>query len=445
MKRSFLVVPVALALLLASVSAHAQAADAGTTSPPPDTQAQLEELKRRVEILGQELESQRVGAPATSAQAAAAQPSQTSGLSPAANKVYVKEGLSIGGYGETILSIYANKLQDGTSQPTDNLADTLRAVLYVGYKFNDWLVFNSEYEFEHSGFSDEHPEGEAIVEFAYLDFLLSKWLNIRAGQVLLPIGFINELHEPPIFLGVLRPRLESEDGIIPTTWHEIGVGVHGQLPANFNYRFYVTNGLDSARFNAEGNGGIASGRQDGHQAIANKLAVSARLDWHPMPGALLGGSFYVGNSAQAEGAQAVWTTLFELHAEYRAYGFQARAIYARLTNSDAGIQAYGPGVAAFSTGTLQSGGYLEAGYDVFSLLPTVKQALIPFVRYDRLNTQQAVTAGAAVDPANQRTIVTLGLNYKPIHQVVIKADFAINTNGANSGRNQFDLGLGYLF
>jgi len=441
MKPSFLL-PVALALLLASASAQAQAA--GTASAP-DTQAELEELKRRVEILGQELESQRVGAPATSAQAAAAQPSQTSGLSPAASKVYLKEGLSVGGYGETILSIYANNLQDGTNQPVDNLADTLRAVLYVGYKFNDWLVFNSEYEFEHSGFSDEHPEGEAIVEFAYLDFLLTKWLNIRAGQVLLPIGFINELHEPPIFLGVLRPQLESADGIIPTTWHEIGVGLHGELPANFNYRFYVTNGLDSAKFNAEGNGGIGGGRQDGHQAIANKLAVSGRLDWHPIPGALLGGSFYVGNSAQANGATAVWTTLFELHAEYRAYGFQARAIYARLTNSDNGIQAYGPGVAAFSTGTLQSGGYVEAGYDVFSLLPTVKQALIPFVRYDRLNTQQAVTAGATADPANQRSVVTLGLNYKPIHQVVIKADFAINTNGANSGRNQFDLGLGYLF
>jgi hypothetical protein len=436
--------PVALGLLLASASAQAQAADAGTASTT-DSQAELEELKRRVEILGQELESQRVGAPATSAQAAATQPSQTSGLSPAASKVYLKDGLSIGGYGETILSIYAKELQDGTSQPTDNLADTLRAVLYVGYKFNDWLVFNSEYEFEHSGFSDEHPEGEAIVEFAYLDFLLTKWLNIRAGQVLLPIGFINELHEPPIFLGVLRPRLESEDGIIPTTWHEIGVGLHGALPANFNYRFYVTNGLDSAKFNAEGNGGIGSGRQDGHQAIANKLAITGRLDWHPLPGALLGGSFYVGNSAQAEGAKAVWTTLFELHAEYRAYGFQARAIYARLTNSDTGIQAYGPGVAAFSTGTLQSGGYVEAGYDVFSLLPTVKQALIPFVRYDRMNTQQAVTAAATADPANRRSVVTLGLNYKPIHQVVIKADFAINMNGANSGRNQFDLGLGYLF
>jgi hypothetical protein len=437
-------VPIALALLLASASAHAQAADAGTVSTA-DTQAELEELKRRVEILGQELESQRVGAPVTSTPAAAAQPSQTSGLAPAASKVYLKEGLSIGGYGETILSIYANKLQNGTNQPVDNLADTLRAVLYVGYKFNDWLVFNSEYEFEHSGFSDEHPEGEVIVEFAYLDFLLTKWLNIRAGQVLLPVGFINELHEPPIFLGVLRPRLESADGIIPTTWHEIGVGLHGQLPANFNYRFYVLNGLDSAKFNAEGNGGIGGGRQDGHQAIANKLAITGRLDWHLMPGALLGGSFYVGNSAQANGAEAVWTTLLELHAEYRAYGFQARAIYARSTNSDVGIQAYGPGAAPFSTGTLQSGGYVEGGYDVFSLFPTVKQALIPFVRYERLNTQQNVTAGATADLANQRSIVTLGLNYKPIHQVVIKADFSINTNGADTGRNQFDLGLGYLF
>jgi hypothetical protein len=434
-------VPAGFVFLL-TAAAHAQSADAGT---PPNTQAELEELKRRVEILGQELEAQRMGAPATTAQAAAAPGARVPGLSPAASKVYLKEGLSIGGYGETILSIYADTLQNGTRQPVDNLADTLRAVLYVGYKFNDWLVFNSEYEFEHSGFSDEHPEGEAIVEFAYLDFLLSKWINIRAGQVLLPLGFINELHEPPIFLGVLRPQLESADGIIPSTWHEIGVGLHGQLPANLNYRLYVTNGLDSAKFNAEGNGGIGSGRQDGHQAIANKLAVSARLDWHPLPGALLGGSIYWGNSAQADGATPVWTTLFDLHAEYRAYGFQARVIYARLTNSSSGIQAYGPGAVPFSTGTLQSGGYGEVGYDVFSLFPSVKQELIPFVRYERFNTQQAVTTGATTDLANQRSVVTLGANYRPIPQVVIKVDYAINTNGASTGRNQFDLGLGYLF
>jgi hypothetical protein len=293
---------------------------------------------------------------------------------------------------------------------------------FYALKFNDWLVFNSEYEFEHSGFSDEHPEGEVIVEFAYLDFLITKWFNVRAGQVLLPVGFINELHEPPTFLGALRPSFEQSAGIIPTTWHEIGVGFYGQLPFNLTYRAYVVNGLNAANFNAENSGSIGGGRQDGHQVIANKPAFTGRLDWHPIPGALLGASFYVGDSAQANDSTAVWTTLLEAHLEYRGYGFQARAIYARLTNSKDGIQALGPAAQAFNTGTLQSGGYVEAGYDVLSLVPSTRMALIPFVRYERFNTQQAVTQGAAVDPANQRSTVYIGVNYKPIPQVAVKLD-----------------------
>ena len=91
---------------------------------------------------------------------------------------------------------------------TDTRLDALRLVLYTGYKFNDRIVFNSEIEFEHGGYSDEHTEGEAKVEFAYLDFLINKAFNVRAGMMLVPMGFINELHEPPAFLGARRPQVE---------------------------------------------------------------------------------------------------------------------------------------------------------------------------------------------------------------------------------------------
>ena len=441
MKWVTLAVPVLLAIPGPRAAAQ-ETPDGGTT----DLNAEVAELKRRVEILGQELEAQKTGSAAPlTATGVVSEQNRYLGLPTAASKVYEKDGLSIGGYGETILSIYDSKLQNGSVEPVDNLADTLRAVLYVGYKFNDWLVFNSEFEFEHSGFSDEHPEGEAIVEFAYLDFLITRWLNVRAGQLLLPVGFINEQHEPPTFLGALRPAFEGGAGIIPSTWHEIGVGFYGQLPFNLVYRVFMVNGLDAARFGAEGSGSIGSGRQDGHQAIANKPAFTGRLDWHPLPGTLLGASFYVGNSAQANDSTAVWTTLVEAHAEYRGYGFQARAIYARLTNSADGIRAFGPTSEAFTTGTLQSGGYVEAGYDVLSLVPSTRMALIPFVRYERFNTQQAMAPGAAADPANQRSTVYLGVNYKPIPQVAVKLDYDFNTNGATTGRNQFNVALAYLF
>jgi len=141
----------------------------------------------------------------------------------------------------------------------------------------------------------------------------------------------------------------------------------------------------------------------------------------------------------------VWTTLVEAHAEYRGYGFQARAIYARMTNSADGIRALGPDTDASTTGTLQVGGYVEAGYDVLSLVPSTRMALIPFVRYERFNTQQAVASGAVADPANQRSTLYLGVNYKPIPQVAVKLDYDFNTNGAMTGRNQLNLALAYLF
>lgn len=434
-----------LLLAIAGPALGQEQPDAGTASTAK-LEAEVQELRRRVEILGEELEAQKTGsAPAVPLSGDSAAQGTSLGLSPAASKVYQKDGLSIGGYGETVLTFFSHHLQNGTVSPVDNVADTLRAVLYVGYKFNDWLVLNSEFEFEHSGFSDEHPEGEAIVEFVYLDFLVSKAFNIRAGNVLLPVGFINQLHEPPTFLGAYRPALENEAGLIPTTWHEIGVGFHGELPLNLSYQLYLVNGLNSAGFNAEETGAIGGGRQDGHLAIANQFALSGRLDWHPIPGLLLGGSFYAGNSSQANDSTAIWTTLFEGHVEFRSHGFQARAIYARMTNSASGLEAVGPGAQAFATGTVQSGGYVEAGYDVLSLVPSTRMALIPFVRYERFNTQQAVVSGATVNPANLQTTVYVGANYKPIPQVAVKLDYDIRTNAAGTGRNQFNVALAYLF
>ncbi len=71
-----------------------------------------------------------------------------SGLGPAASKVYKRDqGLSIGGYGEVRLRSFHN--QDSDDQ--NDIFDALRAVLYVGYKFNDQWLVNSELEFEHAG------------------------------------------------------------------------------------------------------------------------------------------------------------------------------------------------------------------------------------------------------------------------------------------------------
>ena len=411
---------------------------------PSETDKRVTELERRLEALSRQLEQQQTG----SAPPVLGGDAGSYGLGAAASKVYsAPVGVSIGGYGEFLYQNFDGKLQNGGYAPQNNSIDTLRAVFYFGYHFNDWIVFNSEVEFEHSGYSDAHPEGEAIVEFAYLDFLIRKELNVRAGQLLLPIGFTNEIHEPPAVLSAARPFVEREGGIIPTTWHENGVGLHGELPGTLDYRLYVVDGLNAANFDA---GGISDGRQDGNLANAERFALTGRLDWHPLLGSTLGFSFYRGNSVVEAPYQApisattIPTTLGEVHGEYRTQGWQFRALYVRTTLGQAGIESLGPSAEAYTVGTRQWGGYLEAGYDLLSRTGT-RQALIPFLRWERLNLQQQVAAGVLADPANDQTVLTTGLSWKPLPQVAVKADCSQIRNGARTGRNQWDLALGYEF
>lgn len=404
----------ALALALLAAPAFAQ----------DDTR--LKELERKVEILSKELEAQKTGT------------STPEATESGAAKVYAsKGGLSIGGYGEFLYQAKEGKLQDGTPGVGEKSIDALRLVLYTGYKFNQTIVFNSEIEFEHGGYSDEHPEGEVVVEFAYLDFLLNSAFNIRAGQMLVPMGFINEQHEPPAFLGARRPQVERS--ILPATWHENGIGVHGELPGHFNYRFYLMNGLRGDKFTAEG---IRDGRQAGKEANAQSLAWTGRLDWNPAPGATLGLSFYTGNSNQTGQGEALRTTLVDAHGEWRWRGLQVRGLYAQTRIAEGGVAAFGSSDPAREVGTRQWGGYLEAGYDV---LQGSRQALIPYVRYERLNTQAQVIQGISPDQGNDQKALTVGLAYKPIPNAVAKMDYQKLENAARTGQNQFNVAMGFYF
>ncbi|HEB78492.1 MAG TPA: hypothetical protein ENI90_08200, partial [Methylothermaceae bacterium] len=213
---------------------------------------EVKELKRETSILAQELEKMRT------LLVIPEEPKYKSmyGLGPAASKVYqVTKGLSIGGYGEGRYQIFT----DDQNGRRDN-ADFVRLVLYTGYKFSDWILFNSELEFEHA---TTGKSGSVSLEFAALDFFLDPRVNIRAGMVLIPMGFINPIHEPPFYFGNNRPEVERR--IIPTTWREIGVGLFGEIFPGLTYTTYVVNGFDARGFSSSG---IRAGRQAGSQALA---------------------------------------------------------------------------------------------------------------------------------------------------------------------------------
>ncbi len=339
---------------------------------------------------------------------------------------------------------FDSRLQDGSRSPNTDEADLQRAVLYFGYKFNDRFLFNSEVEFEHAVTASD-KDGESEVEFAYGDYLWKPQANIRAGLVLMPVGLLNEYHEPTVFLGARRNSVES--AIIPTTWREIGFGVYGEA-GPWRYRTYVTNGLDASRFAADG---LGEGSGEGSQAKAENAAWVGRLDFTGVPGLLVGGSAFTGDSGQGllneDGKRiAGRVSLFEGHVDWHWRGLQFRALGVRSRVDDAGDINRALGLeGADGIGKAQRGSYAEVGYDLLSLLASSRQRLIPFVRVESLDTQSEVPTGFERDPANDQHIVTFGFNYYPIDQLVVKTSFLRVRNEAHTGQNEFQIGLGYVF
>jgi uncharacterized small protein (DUF1192 family) len=394
--------------------------------------SKTEELERRLDVLAQEIERLKIGEAATSAD------TSEHGLGPAASKIYRGErGVSIGGYGE----FRYQDFEGGESE-----LDLLRAVLYFGYKFNDNFVFNSEIEYEHAG-------EEIAVEFAYLDYLWRPEANIRAGLLLLPMGFLNELHEPTTFLGANRP--ETERRIIPSTWSENGLGLFGEA-GPFSYRTYVVAGLNATGFEAEG---LREGRQEGIESNAEELAWTGRLDFTGIPGLLIGGSAYVGNSGSgSEGEEEeelalfddrpeveVGTRIIEGHVEWKWRGLELRALAVQADLDDVGELNHELGLfGGESVGERLKGQYVQAGYDLLAGRGG-ERALIPYARWETFNTQDKVPAGFVADPVNDVEITTLGIAFKPIDQIVIKADHQKIDNEAFEGTNQFNVLLGWIF
>jgi hypothetical protein len=412
-------------------------------------QDRVEELERKVDVLTEELARLRTeqAVPETG------ELRSYMGLGPAASRIYgIGKGLSIGGYAE---GYYRRYVGDEDADPRDNFdfADALRTVLYVGYKFDERFVFNSEIEFEHAK-TDENPNGQAgevAVEFAAVDWLMREWINLRAGLVLVPMGFVNEVHEPPFFHGVLRPEVEQR--IIPSTWRENGAGVYGSLGEQLQYRAYVVTGLDARGLSPSE---LRGARANGNRARAEDLAGVLRVDWTPpwLEGALVGGSIYSGGIDQdLSGFGDSNLTLWELHAQYRRYGLELRGLVTQALLGNAAdltrsLRAEGDLDADETIASSWLGGYLEAAYDVMPwIAPDSGMYLAPFVRYEWYDTQYDVPNGAefSADDSKQISLWTPGISFKPHPNVVFKLDYRRFSPDEGERADEVQVGFGVAF
>ena len=383
------------------------------------------------------------------------------GFGPAASRVYgIHTGPSLGGYGEALFESPDGEREDGTPSGAPPRADLLRAVFYVGYKFAPTLVFNSEIEFEHAGIKDEavaevdpltgegaaELSGEVVMEFGYLDWQAKPWLGVRAGKMLVPVGLVNEQHEPPVFYGARRPDVETI--LIPSTWSGAGAGFYGQTAAGLEWRAYLMEGLDAREFNAAVP--IRGGRQGGSQAVFTHPALTGRLDWKGTPGLLVGVSAFTGDSWQ--GARPVGVplsarvTLTDVHATWAWRGFEARGLWTAGSLDDAGALSDELGLTGTERlGERFSGGYIEAAYDVAPLAwPGTRWAIAPYLRAETLDSQESVPGGSE-DPALARGVLLFGLALKPHPNVVVKADREQRRSDGDGETSRWNVAMGWLF
>ena len=441
-----------IALLVAALAVPALAE---TTDEDLASEDRMRALERKVELLTDELARTRqdMGVPEEKPL------ESTWGLGPAASKVYsVTKGLSIGGYAETV---YTDVIADKRKSDEEDTFDFVRAVLYTGYKFTDQIVFNAEFEFEHASTSGHEGSGggSVSVEFATLDYLWRDEANLRAGLMLVPMGFLNEMHEPPFYYGNHRPV--SEEVIIPSTFRENGAGVFGRIAEIVEYKAYVITSLNGAGFSSEG---LRGGRMRGNRANADDFSFVGALDVEPVPGLQLGGSTMIGNTGHDQRVDVLDTlgggslvlpqarlTLWEAHAQFQRHGLHVRALYTQALLDGArdltlALRATGDIGASEVIAEQMVGYYGELAYEIMQwLAPQSGWTVEPFARFEHVDTQYDVPTGFAADRANQGDIFTTGVSVKPIPNVVLKVDYRNKNPRRGAAGDEINAGFGLVF
>lgn len=352
---------------------------------------QLNQTQKSVEATGEAVERVTV----------ANQPPKPDADSAASQKTH------IGGYGE----LHYNRLD------SKDEVDFHRFVLFFSHQFNSDTRFISEFELEHV-LAGEGKSGEAELEQAYVEFDLVDSHTLKAGLFLIPVGIINETHEPPTFYGVERNTVENN--IIPSTWWEAGLGLAGQLQAGFSYDIAFTSGLDVPQ---DGNNAfkIRNGRKKVSNAPANAGALTGRIKWTGMPG------FEWGLTAQyqddiTQGKLGISATLLESHIVFTQGALGLRALYAQWNLDGSQPAALGR--------DKQLGWYIEPSYKI-----NAKWGL--FARYETYDN----SANSHSETEVAQTSV--GFNFWPHEQVVFKLDYMDQSQAGHD--KGFNLGVGYQF
>jgi hypothetical protein len=320
--------------------------------------------------------------------------------------------------------------------------DVHRLVMLFGYKFNDKVSFLTEIEWEHVK--------EVYVEQAFVNYSFSTALNLRGGLMLVPMGYVNEYHEPPVFYGVERPGLDNY--VVPTTWRELGIGATGNLQnVSLKYQAYVFNGFISykdGQGTLRGVDGLRKGRQKGAESVIHNPNLSVKLDYYGILGLKLGLAGYFGETQSDDPSvdgSTVGVNMVGVNASYAYNNLDLRGQY--IWSSLTGTEAYNS-LTGSDLGSKMNGFYVEAAYNIMPLIDrnTTKRFAL-FSRYEMYNTHADTAGGLMQNKAYDRSNITLGFDFKIAPGVAIKSDYQWFNDALQGSdpKNQFNAGIGVMF
>jgi len=321
---------------------------------------------------------------------------------------------TLGGYGE----VHYNNLEKDDGIGDKNEVDFHRFVLFTSHQFTDSIRFFSELEVEHS-IAGDGQVGEVELEQAFIEWDISANQSAKAGLFLMPIGIINETHEPNTFYGTERNNVEKY--IIPATWWEAGAALNGELAQGLSYDIAAHSGL----FMDDGEYKPRDGRQKVGKAKADDMAFTGRLKYTAIPGLELATSVQRQNDVRQGEGEGISGTLIETHLAWQKNDFQLRALYAAW-DFDTAINDIKQGADE------QTGFYIEPSYKLTDKIGVFAR----FSEYDN-------TAGSSVDSAVEQ--FDIGINYWLHPNVVFKMDYQDQDNNSGTGSDGFNIGVGFSY
>jgi hypothetical protein len=394
-------------------------------------------------------------------------------------------GLSIGAYGEVFFGAVQNPAANGQWQ---NSFDARRVVLLPTYAITDNIIFNAEIEFEHAGAgfdNDDKLHGTAEIEQVWVDFKFSDPVSWRApGVDLVPIGYINQHHEPTQFYSVLRPELYN--GLIPSTWKVPGTSLYGTIVDGIKYQVMVslanedfgdsfdlrTDGRAVAPFPTPYFPGV-----DGLSALAfsnpplgdfsqlsNNMAISGRLDFTlpQTPGLAWSVSGYYTPNIEPRGAHGDLGNLlgdtsmgiYDAEFRYRIpetwVELRGEAVWATF-GDPANLRANNDGDPTNNVGKSMYGfsGEFALHVPMGTIIGTEWEA-VPFYRYTYQNFQTPGFEGTDLNAptgAGQTQFHNVGVAVFPSPKVVLKATYQKVINNAPAVANSSSVlgGVGFFF